>query len=124
MYKPGKEKATRIEHRAPDPACNPYLAFACLLRAGLKGMEDNLKVPGPVEENVYGMSDEERKKRNIKTLPGSLIEAIEIAEKSDLLKEILGEHTFCEFIENKKLEWNNYRRQITEYEIKKYLPVL
>ncbi|MDI6789041.1 MAG: glutamine synthetase, partial [Planctomycetota bacterium] len=124
MYKPGKESATRIEFRAPDPACNPYLTFACLLGAGMRGMKENLKPPLPVEDDVYKMNEEERKRRGIGTLPGSLIEAIELTEKSSLVKEILGEHTFREFIENKKIEWNNYRTQITPYEIERYLPVL
>jgi glutamine synthetase len=124
MYKPGKEQATRIEYRPPDPACNPYLAFACILRAGIKGIEEKLLPPPPIEKNVYEMSEEERKKLGIKTLPGSLIEAIQITEKSALVKETLGEHTFYEFINNKKIEWNNYRTQVTTYEIEKYLPVL
>ena len=124
MYKPGKEEATRIEFRAPDPACNPYLAFSCLLRAGIKGIEEKLKVPEPVEENVYRMGEEERKKRGIGSLPGSLIEAIEIARGSQLLKDTLGDHVFKEFIENKQIEWDDYRRQVTDYEIDRYLPVL
>ena len=81
MYKPGKEKATRIELRAPDPACNPYLAFACMLRAGIKGMEEKLKAPEPIEENIYEMTENEKKKRGIKSLPGSLIEALGTGEK-------------------------------------------
>ncbi len=124
MYKPGKEDAARIEYRAPDPACNPYLVFSCMLRAGLKGIEEKLTPPEPVTENIYEMSDEERKKRGIKSLPGSLIEAINLAENSELVRATLGEHAFKEFIGNKKIEWNNYRRTVTEYEIRKYLPVL
>jgi len=124
MYKPGKEQATRIEFRAPDPACNPYLAFAVLLRAGLRGIEEKLKVPPPIEENIYEMTEQQRLKLGIKSLPGSLIEAIQLTEKSELVKETLGDHVFKEFIENKKIEWNEYRRQITNYEIDKYLPIL
>jgi len=124
MYKPGKEEATRIEFRAPDPACNPYLAFACMLRAGLKGIEEKLKVPEPIEENIYHMTEEEREKKGIKSLPGSLIEAIQLTEKSSLVKETLGEHVFREFIENKKVEWDNYRKRVTDYEIERYLPIL
>lgn len=124
LYKPGKEEATRIEYRAPDPACNPYLAFAVLLTAGLEGIEKGYKLPEPVEENVYHMSEEERKARGIESLPGSLIEAIEFAEKSDVVKKALGEHVFTNFIENKKIEWDNYRRQVTNYEIETYLPIL
>ncbi|MCX7845177.1 MAG: glutamine synthetase family protein [Dictyoglomaceae bacterium] len=124
MYKPGKEEATRIEYRAPDPACNPYLAFAVMLSAGLEGIEKKYSLPEPVEENVYHMTDEERRKRGIESLPGSLIEAIEITEKSELVRKTLGEHVFTNFIENKKIEWDNYRKQVTGYELETYLPVL
>ncbi len=88
-YKPGKEVATRIEYRAPDPACNPYLAYAVMLAAGLEGIEKEYPCPEPVEENVFEMSEEERKERGIGTLPGSLFEAIEVAEGSDLLRRAL-----------------------------------
>jgi glutamine synthetase len=124
MYKPGKEDATRIEFRAPDPACNPYLAFSCMLRAGLRGIEEKLRPPDPVEDNIYHMTDEERKKRGIKALPGSLIEAIQLTERSDLVRETLGDHVFKEFIANKIKEWDDYRKCITDYEIAKYLPIL
>lgn len=124
LYKPGKEEATRIEYRAPDPACNPYLAFAALLNAGLEGIEKGYELPDPIEENVYHMGDEERKARGIESLPGSLIEAIEFAEKSEVVRKALGEHVFTNFIENKKIEWNNYRRYVTDYEINTYLPIL
>ena len=124
MYKPGKEKATRIELRSPDPACNPYLAFACMLHAGLKGIENRYPLPEPTEVDVYHLSPEERQKLGIEELPGSLIEAIEIAEKSDLLKEALGEHVFNELIMSKKIEWDDYRIRIHPYEIDRYLPIL
>jgi glutamine synthetase len=124
MYKPGKEEATRIEYRAPDPACNPYLAFAVMLSAGLEGIEKKYPLPDPVEENVYHMTEEERKARGIESLPGSLIEAIEITEKSELVRKALGDHVFTNFIENKKIEWDNYRRQVTTYELETYLPIL
>jgi glutamine synthetase len=123
-YRPGREKATRIEFRSPDPACNPYLAFSVMLAAGLDGIEKGLKPPKPVEENVYEMTEQQRQKRGIGTLPASLLEAILLAEKSKLVREALGEHVFKAFIENKKIEWNNYRTQVTEYELKKYLPIL
>jgi glutamine synthetase len=123
-YRPGREKATRIEFRSPDPACNPYLAFSVMLSAGLDGIEKGLKPPKPVEENVYEMSEAERKRRGIGTLPPSLLEAIQLAEKSKLVREALGEHVFNAFIENKKIEWNQYKAQVTEYELKKYLPIL
>jgi len=123
-YRPGREKATRLEYRSPDPACNPYLAFSVMLAAGLEGIEKGLEPPPPVEENVYEMSAEERQKRGIGTLPASLLEAILLAEKSELVRKALGEHVFEAFIQNKKIEWENYRAQVTEYELKKYLPIL
>jgi len=123
-YRPGKENATRIEFRSPDPACNPYLAFSVMLAAGLEGIEKEYEVPDPIEENVYEMTEEERQKRGIGTLPASLQEAIQLTEKSELVRKALGDHVFHAFIENKKIEWNQYRTQVTEYELKKYLPIL
>ena len=123
-YKPGKEKATRIEYRSPDPACNPYLAFSVMLAAGLEGIEKGYEVPEPVEENVYEMSAEERARRGINTLPASLWEAIEVTEGSELVRRALGDHVFQAFIKNKKIEWDQYRTQVTDYELKRYLPIL
>ncbi len=124
MYKPGKGDATRVEFRSPDPACNPYLAFSMMLGAGMHGIEDGYKLSEPVEEDVYDMSVDERAERGIGSLPGSLIEAIAIFEKSELAKKVLGDHVFHKFIANKKIEWDQYRMQVTDYEVKKYLPVL
>ncbi len=124
MYKPGKEAATRCEYRAPDPACNPYLAFAVMLAAGLKGIENNYKLPNPVEEDIYHMSEKDRKKKGIAELPGSLDEAVNELAKSALLKETLGDHIFTKFIENKRIEWDNYRMHVSDYEIERYLPIL
>ncbi len=124
QYRLGREKATRIELRSPDPACNPYLAFAVLLAAGLKGIEEKLTLPAPIEDNVFEMTQEERDARGIGTLPGTLAEALALTEKSALVKEALGDHIFNAFIENKKREWNEYRTQITEFEINRYLPIL
>ena len=123
-YRPGREKATRIEFRSPDPACNPYLCFSVMLAAGLDGIEKGLKAPDPIEENVYEMTTEERESRGITTLPASLLEAIQLTEKSELVKKALGDHVFNSFIENKKKEWDEYRIHVTEYETKKYLPIL
>jgi glutamine synthetase len=123
-YRPGREKATRVEFRSPDPACNPYLAFSVMLAAGLEGIEKGYEVPAPVEENVYAMSQEELDKRGIGTLPASLYEAILLAENSEVVKKALGDHVFEAFIANKKIEWDEYRTQVTEYELKKYLPVI
>jgi glutamine synthetase len=123
-YKPGYESSVRIEYRAPDPACNPYLAFSVMLAAGLKGIEEDYPVPPPVEGNVFAMSPEERISRGIKILPGSLGEAIALAEESDLLREALGEHIFTSFIKNKNIEWEQYRATVTDYEVYHYLPIL
>ena len=123
-YRVGREKSTRIEFRSPDPACNPYLAFAVMLAAGLDGIEKGLEAPDPVEENVYEMGDDERIRRGIGMLPGSLQEAIHLTENSELVKDALGEHVFEKFIENKKIEWDQYRIQVTNYEVDRYLPML
>ena len=124
QYKRGKENATRIEYRAADPACNPYLVFACMVSAGLEGIANEYPAPPPVEENVFEMSEEERKEQGIDHLPGSLWEAIEHAEGSDLLKRCLGDHLFESLLLNKKIEWSNFRRQVTDWETKRYLPIL
>jgi glutamine synthetase len=123
MYKPGKEVATRIEFRAPDPACNPYLSFAVMLAAGLKGIENEYELPDPVEEDIYKMSGKEKNKRGISTLPDNLYEALLEVEKSEVVKEALGEHIFNKFVENKKIEWDMYRTHVSQYEIEKYMPI-
>jgi glutamine synthetase len=124
MYKPGKEAATRCEYRAPDPACNPYLAFAVMLAAGLKGIEGKYPLPEPVELDIYHLSEAERNRHGIKELPGSLAEAVAEVEKSALVKETLGAHIHSKFLENKKMEWDAYRMHVSAYEIERYLPIL
>ncbi len=124
MYKPGKEKATRIEYRSPDPACNPYLAFSAMLAAGLDGIKNKYKLAEPANDNIYHMSEEERAKYNINSLPEDLLEAIKITENSKMIKECLGEKVFEYFIRNKKMEWDEYKMQVTQYEVDKYLPIL
>jgi glutamine synthetase len=124
MYKPGKEKATRIELRSPDPACNPYLAFAVMLAAGLKGIEQGYELREPVEEDIFEMSEEERSKHGIESLPGNLLEAIQLTEKSELVKEALGDHIFEKFIANKKIEWDQYRTHVSQFELDRYLAIL
>ncbi len=124
MYKPGKEKSTRIEYRSPDPACNPYLAFSVMLAAGLEGIERGYSIPEPANDNIYHMSEEQRERAKIKSLPEDLLEAIKLTEKSELVKKALGEELFHFFIRNKKLEWDEYKAQVTQYEINKYLPIL
>ncbi|MFC1954777.1 glutamine synthetase family protein [Chloroflexota bacterium] len=123
-YRPGKENATRVEFRSPDPACNPYLTFSVMLAAGLEGIEKGYEAPEPIEENVYEMSEEERRKRGIDTLPGNLWEALKLTEKSELVRKALGDHVLDAFIKNKKVEWDLYQTQVTEYELNRYLPIL
>ncbi len=124
QYKPGKEHATRVELRSPDPACNPYLAFAVMLAAGLKGMKENYELAPEATDNIYDMTEAERKAANIDSLPQDLHEAIEIAEGSELLKEALGEHVYEYFIRNKKAEWDAYKAQVSQYEVDRYLSIL
>jgi len=124
QYKPGNKNATRIELRCPDPACNPYLAFAVMLSAGLKGVRESYELPPPVEEDIFQMSPERRAEYGIEMLPGSLGEAIAIAKDSDFLRETLGDHIFDKFIENKKIEWDMYRCSVSDYELDRYLPIL
>jgi glutamine synthetase len=123
-YQPGRESATRIEFRVPDPACNPYLAFSVMLAAGLEGIEKEYELVDPIEENVFEMSGEQRKQKGIGSLPMNLLDAISLTENSPLVREALGDHVFESFIQNKKIEWEQYRIQVTEYELKKYLPIL
>jgi glutamine synthetase len=123
-YKPGKEEATRIEYRAPDPACNPYLAFAAMLAAGLAGIEREYPLQEPTEENVFEMSPEEQRERGIELLPDSLREAISVASESTLLRECLGDHVFESLLKNKRLEWAQYRAHVSDFELNRYLAVL
>ncbi len=124
MYKPGKEQATRIEFRSPDPACNPYLSFAVQLAAGMAGIEGKYPIPDPIEEDIYEMNQKEREARGIHSLPGNLYEALQEVKKSTLVREALGDHIFEKFIENKEIEWDRYRTHVSRYELEKYLPIL
>ena len=123
-YKPGYDSSIRVEYRAPDPACNPYLALSVMLAAGMKGIENEYSPPAPVVGSVFEMSPQRRQALNIKTLPSSLGEAIALAEQSELLPEVLGDHLFTSLIRNKEIEWEEYRSIITDYEIARYLPAL
>lgn len=114
-------EATRMELRSPDPSCNPYLAFAVILSAGLDGIKNRIQPPPPTDKNIFRMSCEERMKEGIDSLPASLEEAIDEMEKSELVRETLGEHIFTKYIEAKRKEWEEYRIQITPWEIKHYL---
>jgi glutamine synthetase len=124
MYKPGKEEATRIEFRSPDPACNPYLAFAVMLAAGLDGIERELDLAPEASDNIYEMTEDERRAAGIESLPEDLYEAINAAEGSELVRETLGDHVFEWLIRNKREEWDAYKAYVTPYEIERYLPLL
>ena len=124
LYKPGSEQGTRAEIRCPDPACNPYLAFAALLQAGLEGIEQGYELPAEMTTNLYRLSADERTERGIVSLPESLGEAIDELAGSDLMRRALGEHIFPRYIELKRREWNDYRIQVTEWEKARYLSAL
>ncbi|MSO27531.1 MAG: type I glutamate--ammonia ligase [Candidatus Nanopelagicales bacterium] len=124
MYKPAKGNSTRIEFRSMDSACNPYLALAVLLAAGLKGIEEGYELPDGAEDDVWGLSEAERKAMGMKPLPSSLNQATQIMERSELVAEALGEHVFDFFLRNKQAEWDEYRRQVTQWELDRYLPQL
>ncbi|MCW2608322.1 MAG: glutamine synthetase [Frankiales bacterium] len=124
LYKPTKSGSTRIEVRSPDSATNPYLCFALLLAAGLKGVEGEYPLPAEAEDDVWSLSDAERRALGIAPLPGSLAEAIAVMEKSELVAETLGEHVFDFFLRNKREEWRAYRSEVTAFELGRYLPVL
>jgi glutamine synthetase len=124
MYKPNKGNSTRVEVRSIDTACNPYLTFAVLLGAGLKGIEEGYELPPEAEDDVWSLTDGERRAMGIKPLPESLSAAIAAMEESELVAEILGEHVFDFFLRNKRAEWNDYRNQVTAFELGRYLPSL
>lgn len=119
-YRQGHEKATRIELRSPDPVTNPYLAFSVMLAAGMKGVDEKYPLPDPVEENIYEMTPGRRVDMQMGMLPGNLYEAILETEKSELVREALGDHLFEKFIDNKKIEWDQYQIQVTDYELDRY----
>ena len=124
LYHPGKEKATRMELRCPDPACNPYLTFAVLLQAGLEGIEKGYELPEPMEKNLYHLAPDERHRLGIEQLPATLGEAIELTAESELALRTLGEHTFNRFVEIKRQEWDDYRVQVTPWELDRYMSIL
>jgi glutamine synthetase len=124
MYHPGKEQATRCELRCPDPACNPYLTFAALLHAGLEGIEQGYELPPPMETNLYDLSPSERARLGIEQLPETLGEAIEEMASSELMLKALGEHVFTRYVDLKRSEWENYRVQVSPWELEQYLSIL
>jgi glutamine synthetase len=120
----GKPNSARVEVRSLDSACNPYLAYAVLLGAGLKGIEAGYDLPPGAEDDVWSLSNSERKAMGYESLPENLAEAIDVMAGSELVAEILGEHVFDFFLRNKRAEWEEYRREVTPYERKRYLGVL
>jgi glutamine synthetase len=124
LYKPGKENATRVELRNPDPACNPYLAFAAMLAAGLDGIEKGMQLAPEASNNIYEMTEDERNKAGITSLPEDLFQAISEFEKSDFVRGALGDHVCDYLIRNKWAEWDEYKALVTPYEISHYLPIL
>ena len=123
-FKPGRESSRRIEYRAPDPACNPYLAFSVMLAAGMEGIENKYDLPPTIEKNAHSLSLTERRALGIESLPGNFWEAIKVTENSPLVRNALGQEVFDSFIENKRIEWEEYSSQISQYELDRYLPIL
>ena len=124
MYKPGKANSTRVEMRSLDSACNPYLAFAVLLAAGMKGVEEGYELPPGAEDDVWSLSDVERLALGYDELPHNLADALRAMQDSELVAEVLGEHVFDFFLRNKRTEWNDYRAEVTPFELRRYLPLL
>ena len=120
----GKPNSARVEVRSVDSACNPYLAYAILLAAGLKGIEEGYELPPGAEDDVWALSDAERRAMGYETLPGNLAEAIEVMSRSEFVAEVLGEHVFDFFLRNKRAEWDDYRGQVSAYERDRMLPVI
>jgi glutamine synthetase len=124
MYKPAKAASRRVEIRTPDSACNPYLAYAVILAAGLRGVQENYDLPPAAEDDVWSLSEAERKAAGYTSLPQNLGEALEELENSELVAETLGEHVYDFFLRNKRIEWDGYRSEVTPYELRTGLPVL
>ncbi len=124
MYKPTKGQSTRVELRSIDSAANPYLAFAVMLAAGMKGIEQGYELPPGAEDDVWSLTESERRAMGIALLPQNLHDAIEVMERSELVAEALGEHVFEFFLRNKRAEWDEYRSQVTDFERAKMLPLV
>ncbi|MFM8973717.1 MAG: glutamine synthetase, partial [Actinomycetota bacterium] len=124
LARAAKTESTRIEFRAPDPACNPYLAFSVMLAAGLRGIEAGYELPPEATDNIYAMSDDARETEGIGALPGSLRDALDAMERSELVADALGEHIFENFLANKRREWADYKAYVTPFETDRYLPTL
>ena len=121
QIQPGRPESTRLELRCPDPSCNPYLAFAVMLRAGMDGIERGLETPPVSNEDLYDLDARGREARGLDMLPGSLGEALEELKRSALVRETLGDHIFDRFVEAKTIEWQEYSTQVSDWELKRYL---
>ena len=124
VVKMGKTESTRLEYRAPDSACNPYLAFAVILAAGLRGIAEDYPLPPEADDNLFTLTPKELAKKGIEPLPSSLHDAVNEMEGSELLADTLGDHVFEWFIRNKREEWDAYQAQVTQFELDRYLPLL
>jgi glutamine synthetase len=124
LPKRGKHESSRVEFRAPDPGCNPYLAFSVMLAAGLKGIEEGYDLPPEATDNIYELTDDERRAEGIDSLPGSLRDALDAMERSTVVAEALGQHVFDNFMVNKRREWADYKADVTPFEIARYLGTL
>jgi glutamine synthetase len=124
VVKHGKPDSTRLEYRAPDSACNPYLAFSVILAAGLRGITEGYELPAEADANLFSLSARELAEKGIQSLPPSLHDAVNEMERSELLAATLGDHVFEWFIRNKRAEWDDYQSQVTQFELDRYLPLL
>ena len=124
VVKPGKTESTRIEYRAPDSACNPYLAFAVILAAGLRGIEEGYELPPEADANLFALTAEELAAKGIAPPPGQPERGPDVMESSELLADTLGDHVFEWFIRNKRAEWAGYKSHVTQFELDRYLPLL
>jgi glutamine synthetase len=122
--KPRKEASARVEVRSPDPACNPYLAFAVILAAGLRGIDEGYPLPDEIAEDVDSLSPADRAAKGIESLPEDLAVALRDMERSELVAEALGEHVFEQFLRNKRAEWDAYKAYVSPFELERYLPML
>jgi glutamine synthetase len=122
-FSPGNPRATRVELRCPDPSCNPYLAFAVMLKCGLDGIRNEMPLPAPIEENLYQFDEARLRQREVDLLPASLGEALGELKRDSVVQDALGEHVYQRFLEAKQAEWDDYRKQVTPWELEHYLPV-
>jgi glutamine synthetase len=122
VTRPDKTTSTRIEYRAPDPACNPYLAFSVILAAGLKGITEGYELPTETTENLFEVDPARARKLGLQPLPASLAEALDEMERSELVHDALGDHIFEWFLRNKRSEWQGYKAHVSQWELERYLP--